>query len=50
MKLKFVQLIDDLVKHISTKFHGIWICTLGDMNYSLNGTEFVRRVTNDGLI
>jgi hypothetical protein len=50
MKLKFLQLLDDFVMHISTKFHGIWIRTLGDMNYSLKGTESARKVTIIGLI
>ena len=39
MKLKFLQLLDDLVRHISTKFRGIWILILGYMNYSLKDTE-----------
>ena len=38
MKLKFLQLLDNLVKHISTKFRGIWICTLGDMHFCLKST------------
>jgi hypothetical protein len=50
MKPKFLQLLDDLVKHISTKFHGIWICTLGDMDYSLDSTESVKKVTIIRLI
>ena len=33
IKLNFLQLLDNLVKHISTKFRGIWICTLGDMYF-----------------
>jgi hypothetical protein len=45
MKFKFLQLLDDLVKHIFTKFRGIWICTLGVMDLSLKGTESVRNVT-----
>jgi hypothetical protein len=44
MKLKFLQMLDDLVRHISTKFHGIWICTLGNMNFSLKGIESARKV------
>ena len=36
--------------HTSTKFRGIWICTLGDMLISLKGTKSVRKVTNVGLI
>ena len=35
MKLKLLQLLDNLVFHTSTKFCGIWICTLGDMHFSL---------------
>jgi len=50
MKLKFLWLLDNLVKLISTKFRGIWICTLGDMLISLKGTKSVRKVTNVGLI
>jgi len=50
MKLKFLQLIENLVMHISTKFHGIWICTLGDMLISLESTKSARKVTNIGLI
>ena len=45
MKLKFLQLLDNLVKHIYTKFYGIWICTLGDMHFSLKSTESARKVT-----
>ena len=40
MKLKFLQLLDNLVKNISTKFGGIWIYTL----------ESARKVTFIGLI
>jgi hypothetical protein len=43
-------MLDDLVKHISTKFSGICIYTLGVMDYSLKGTESVRKVTIIGLI
>jgi hypothetical protein len=50
MKLKVLQLLDDFVKHISTKFRGIWICTLGDMNLSLKDTEYARKVTIIRLI
>jgi len=50
MKLKFLQLLDDLVKRISTKFHGIEICTLGVMDNSLKGTESTRKVIFIGLI
>ena len=50
MKLKFLQLLDNFVKHIPTKFSDIWIRTLGDMLNSLKGTESVRKVTNVGLI
>ena len=50
MKLKFLHLLDNLVKNISTKFRGIWICTLGYMLISLKGTKSVRKVTNVGLI
>ena len=50
MNLKFLQLLDNLVMHISTKFRGIYICTLGDMLISLKGTESAREVTNVGLI
>jgi hypothetical protein len=50
MKLKFLQLLDDLVKHISTKFSGIWIYTLGYMNFLLKGTESTRKVTIIRLI
>jgi hypothetical protein len=50
MKPKFLQLLDNLVKHISTKFRGIWIRTLGNMNFSLKGTKSARKVTIIGLI
>ena len=50
MKLNFLQLVNNLVMHISTKFRGIWICTLGDMLISLKGTKSVRKVINVGLI
>jgi hypothetical protein len=50
MKLKFLCLLDDLVRHISTKFCGNWIYTLGDMNFSVKGTESARKVTSIGLI
>jgi hypothetical protein len=50
MKLKFLQMLDNLVKHIFTKFHGIWICTLGDIKFSLKGTESARKVTFIGYI
>jgi hypothetical protein len=50
MKLKFLQLLDDLVKHIFTKFHDTWICTLGDIDISLMSTESVRKVTIIGMI
>ena len=50
MKLKFLRLLDNLVKNISTKIHHIWICTLGDMYFSLKGTESARKVTIIGLI
>jgi hypothetical protein len=50
MKLKFLWLEDDLVKHISTKFHDYWSCTLGVMNYSFKCTESARKVTIFGLI
>ena len=50
MKPKFLQLLDDLVNHISTKFHGIWIFTLGDMDYFLKGIESAGKVTIIGLI
>ena len=45
MKLKFLQLLDSLVMHTSTKFRGIWICTLGDMHFSLKSTESARKMT-----
>ena len=50
MKLKFLQLLDNLVKHISTKFRGIWICIVEDMDISLKGIESARKVTSIGLI
>jgi hypothetical protein len=50
MKLNFLWLEDDLVKHISTKFHDHWSCTLGVMDYSLKCTESARKVTSIGLI
>jgi hypothetical protein len=50
MKFKFLQLLDDLVKHIFTKFHGIWIYIFGIMNLSLKGTESARKVIIIGLI
>ena len=50
MNLKFLQMQDDLLKHISTKFRGIWICTLGDMHFSLKSTESARKVTIIGFI
>jgi hypothetical protein len=46
MKLKFLQLLDDLVKHISIKFCGIWVCTLGEMYFSLKGTKSARKNDN----
>jgi hypothetical protein len=50
MKFKFLKLLDDLVKHISTKFGGIWICTLGVMDLSLKGTKSIRNMTIIGLV
>jgi hypothetical protein len=50
MKLKFLELLDNLVNHIFTKFRDIWICTLGDINFSLKGTESARKVTFIGYI
>jgi hypothetical protein len=50
MKPKYLQLLDDLVKHIFTKSRGIWVCTLGDMHFSLKGTESARKMTIIGLI
>ena len=50
MKLKFLWLLDNLVKLISTKFCGIWICTLRDMLTSLESTESAIKVTSIGLI
>ena len=50
MKLKFLQLLDNLVKNFSTKFHGIWIFTLGDMLISLESTKSARKVTRIGFI
>jgi hypothetical protein len=50
MKLNFLCLEDDLVKHISTKFHDHWSCTLGVMDNSLKCTESARKVTNIELI
>ena len=43
IKLKFLQMLDNLVKHISTKFRGIWICTLENMLIPLKGTKSVRK-------
>ena len=50
IKLKFLQLLDNLVMHTSTKFCGIWIYILGDMHFSLKSTKSVRKVTIVGLI
>ena len=50
MKFKFLYLLYNLVNHISTKFRGIWICTLGDMHFSLKSTESARKVTIIGFI
>jgi hypothetical protein len=50
MNLKFLQLLDDLVMHISIKFHSIWFCTLGDIYFSLKGTKSARKVTFIGYI
>jgi hypothetical protein len=50
MKLNFLWLEDDLVNHISTKFHDHWSCTLGVMDYSLKCIESARKVTIIGLI
>jgi hypothetical protein len=50
MKLKFLWLEDDLVKHISTKFHDHLSFTLGVMDYSLKCTESARKVKKFGLI
>jgi len=35
MKLKFLKLLDELVKQISTKIRDIGICTLWDIDLSL---------------
>jgi len=43
IKLKFLWLLVDSKKVISTKFHGNWTCTLGDIAYSLKGTESVHK-------
>ena len=48
MKLKFLQLLDNLVKHI-TKFRGIWIYILGDMHFSLKGTEAAKKSDNNWI-
>jgi hypothetical protein len=48
--LNFLQLLEDLVCHIFTKFRGFWICTLGDMIYSLKSIESITKVTIIGLI
>ena len=50
MKLKFLQLLEYLVIHISTKFRGHWICTLGVIDYFWKGIESARKVTIIGLI
>ena len=50
MNPKFLQLLDDLVKHIFIKFCGIWIYTLEVMDLSWKGTESVRKVTIIGLV
>ena len=39
----------DLVKHISTKFRGIWICTLGYIDISLKGTESAKKNDNNWI-
>jgi hypothetical protein len=44
MKLKFLQMLDNLVNHIFTKFRGIWIYTLGYINFSLKGIKSARKV------
>jgi hypothetical protein len=50
MKPKFFNLLYNLVKHISTKFCGIWICILGYIHFSLKCAESVRKVTIIELI
>jgi hypothetical protein len=49
-ELKFLWLIDDLVKHISTKFYDHWSCILGVIDCSFKCTESARKVTMFGLI
>ena len=50
MKLKFLKLLVNLVRHFSTKFCGIWICILGDIHFSLKSTESTKKVTIIGFI
>ena len=42
MNLKFYKLLEDLLKHIATKFHGHWICTLGVMEFIFRSSESAR--------
>jgi hypothetical protein len=43
-------MLEDLVRHISTKFRGHWIYTLGDMLFLLECIESAKKVTIIGLI
>ena len=45
MNLKFYKMLEDLLKHIATKFHGHWICTLGVMDFMFRSSESARNVT-----
>ena len=50
MYLKFYKILEDLLKNISTKFHGHWICTLGVMDFLFRCAESARNVTNIRII
>ena len=49
MYLNFLQLLDNLVMHTSTKFCVIWICTLGYIDISLKGTESAKKNDNNWI-
>ena len=50
MNLKFYKLLEDLLKHIATKFHGHSICTLRVMEFLFRSSESARNVTNTRIM
>ena len=50
MNLKFYKLLEDLVKHIDTKFYGHSIYGLGVMDFIFKNTESARNLTNTRII